>query len=97
MYLKFIFISGKTDGNKGFKSDHLHNSGKRLHILLSLLFKSILFHGFSPHELLLSTIGPLYLSRMMLNHHYPLMIIIEEYLLKPHIVFAITVINSILQ
>ena len=48
--------SGKSDGNKGFTSDHLHNSGKRLHILLSLLFKSILFHGCSPHELLLSTI-----------------------------------------
>ena len=31
--------SGKSDGNKGFTSDHLHNSGKRLHILLSLLFK----------------------------------------------------------
>ena len=48
--------SGKSDGNKGFTSDHLHNSGKRLHILLSLLFKSLLFHGYSPHELLLSTI-----------------------------------------
>ena len=48
--------SGKSDGNKGFTSDHLHNSGKRLHILLSLLFKSILFHGYFPHELLLSTI-----------------------------------------
>ena len=47
--------SGKSDGNKGFTSDHLHNYGKRLHILLSLLFKSILFHGYSPHELLLST------------------------------------------
>ena len=48
--------SGKSDGNKDFTSDHLHNSGKRLHILLSLLFKSILFHEYSPHELLLSTI-----------------------------------------
>ena len=48
--------SGKSDGNKGFTSDDLHNSGKRLNILLSLLFKSILFHGYSPHELLLSTI-----------------------------------------
>ena len=36
--------SGKSDGNRGFTSDHLLNSGKRLHILLSLLFKSILFH-----------------------------------------------------
>ena len=48
--------SGKGDGNKGFTSDHLHYSGKRLHILLSLLFKSISFHGYSPNELLLSTI-----------------------------------------
>ena len=48
--------SGKSDGNKGFTSDHLLKSGKRLQILLSLLFKSILFHGYSPHELLLSTI-----------------------------------------
>ena len=48
--------SGKSDRNKGFTSDHLHNSGKRLHILLSLLFTSILFYRYSPHELLLSTI-----------------------------------------
>ena len=48
--------SGKSDGNKGFTSDHLNNSGTRLCILTSLLFKSILFHGYPPHELLLSTI-----------------------------------------
>ena len=27
--------SGKRDGNRGFTSDHLLNSGKRLHILLT--------------------------------------------------------------
>ena len=29
----------KSDGNYGFKSDHLINGGKRLHILLSMLFR----------------------------------------------------------
>ena len=31
--------SDKCNGNKGFTSDHLYISGKRLHILLSLLYK----------------------------------------------------------
>ena len=48
--------SGKSNGKKCFTSNHLLNSGKRLHILLTLLFKSILFHGYSPRKLLLSTI-----------------------------------------
>ncbi len=48
--------SGKGDGGEGFKSDHLINSCTRLHVLLSILFRSIVMHGYSPRNLLVSTI-----------------------------------------
>ena len=70
--------SGKSDGNKGFTSDHLLTSAKRLHILPSLLYKSILFYGYILH--MNCYYPPLYLSPKILNHHYTLLIIIEEYL-----------------
>lgn len=47
---------GKRDGSLGFSSDHLIHADKRLHILLSLLFKAIIIHGYFPKNLLLSTI-----------------------------------------
>ena len=43
--------SSKSDGNYGFKSDYLINGGKRLHILLSMLFKSMLIHGYNANDL----------------------------------------------
>ena len=41
----------KSDGNYGFKSDHLINGGKRMHILLSMLFRSMLIHGYNANDL----------------------------------------------
>ena len=46
----------KSDGNYGFISDHLINGGKRLHILLFMLFKSMLIHGYNANDLVLSSI-----------------------------------------
>ena len=46
----------KSDGNYGFKSDHLINGSKRLHILLSMLFRSMLIHGYNANDLVLSSI-----------------------------------------
>ena len=46
----------KDDGNKGFNSNHLLNGSPKLLIYLSLLFRSIIIHGFTPNELLTSTI-----------------------------------------
>ena len=46
----------KSDGNYSFKSDHLINGGKRLHMLLSMLFKSMLIHGYNANDLVLSSI-----------------------------------------
>ena len=40
----------------GFKSDHLITRGKRLHIVLSMLFKSMLIHGYNGNDLVLSSI-----------------------------------------
>ena len=48
--------SGKGDGNESFTSDHLINSYNRLHSVLALLFRSIIYHGHYPDNLLTSTI-----------------------------------------
>ena len=48
--------SGKGDGDIGFRSDHLINGSQRLFIILSLLFNSMLVHGYTPDALLKSTI-----------------------------------------
>ena len=47
---------GKSDGIYGFQSDHYINGGKRLHILLSMLFKSMLIHGYNANDLGFSSI-----------------------------------------
>ena len=38
------------------KSDYLINGGKRLHILLSMLFGSMLIHGYNANDLVLTSI-----------------------------------------
>ena len=43
----------KSDGKYGFKSDHLINGGKILHILLSMLFQ---IHGYNANDLVFSSI-----------------------------------------
>ena len=48
--------SVKGDGDIGFRSDHLINGSQRLFIILSLLFNSMLVHGYTPDALLKSTI-----------------------------------------
>ena len=50
---------GKTDGSSGIYSNHIINAGKKLHVLLSLLFNMMLVHGYSPHNFLLSTLVPI--------------------------------------
>ena len=47
---------GKDDGNHGFKSDHIINGSKKLVLYLSLLFRTMIVHGYNPSDLLLSTI-----------------------------------------
>ena len=48
--------SGKDDDDIGFKSDHIINGTHRLNVLLSLLFNSMISHGYTPTVLLKSTI-----------------------------------------
>ncbi len=50
---------GKHDGNKGHYSDHIVRGTPRLHIYISLLFHSMVHHGFSPSDFLLSTLVPI--------------------------------------
>ena len=47
---------GKSDGNVGFNSSHLVHGGRRLRVLLSLLFNAMIVHGHYPTEFLKSTI-----------------------------------------
>ena len=46
----------KGDGDRGFKSDHLLHSTHRFHVLLCLLFNTMLVHGYTPDDLLKSSI-----------------------------------------
>lgn len=49
----------KMDGNCNQTSDHIINGPNRLFVLMSLLFQSMLNHGFVPSELLTSTVIPI--------------------------------------
>ena len=46
---------GKHDGNIGYFSDHIINGSPRLYVQLSLLFSSMLSHGYVPKDFLLSS------------------------------------------
>lgn len=46
----------KSDGSLGFSSNHIIYGCHKLNVLLSLLFNSMLVHGYFPKELLKSTI-----------------------------------------
>ena len=48
--------SGKDNGDIGSKSDHIINGSHRLNVLLSLLFNTMISHGYTPTVLLKSTI-----------------------------------------
>ena len=47
---------GKDYGYLGFKSDHIINGSHRLHVLLSLLYNLMVLHGYTPTNLLKSSI-----------------------------------------
>ena len=47
---------GKDDGNHRFKSHHSIQGGHRLYTYLSILFNTMIKHGYNPRELLLSSI-----------------------------------------
>ena len=50
------FKAGKDDGDIGLKSDHMINGTHRLYVLLSLLYRLMFSHGYTPADLLKSTI-----------------------------------------
>ena len=47
---------GIDDGDFGFKSDHIITGSHRLHVILSLLYNLMLLHGYTPTDLLKSSI-----------------------------------------
>ncbi len=50
---------GKQDGNSGLSTSHLIYGGEKLVHFLSLLFTGMLMHGYTPEDMLLSTIIPI--------------------------------------
>ena len=49
----------KNDGNVGHNTNHIINGSHKLLVYISLLFNSMLSHGFCPDGFLLSTIVPI--------------------------------------
>ena len=48
--------AGKGDGAYGFTSDHIINGTNRFYYMLSVLFNLMIIHGYTPYDLLKSTI-----------------------------------------
>ncbi len=57
---------GKSDGEEGLNSDHIINGPKILHVLLCLIFNSMLVHGASPDSMLVGTMVPIPKSKKQL-------------------------------
>ena len=54
-----LLKSGKHDGNKGHFTNHLIHGTHRLHCSISMLFGSMISHGYVPDDMLLSTLIPI--------------------------------------
>ena len=52
---------GKRDGSDNFYSDHIINASPKLYAMLAMLLNCLVAHGYSPHQLLKSTIVPIVL------------------------------------
>ena len=51
--------SGKSDGSEGLFSDHFIHGTHRFYVILSILFTSMLSHGFNPNSMILGTMIPI--------------------------------------
>ena len=51
--------SGKSDGSEGLFSDHFIHGTHRFYVILSILYTSMLSHGFSPNSMILGTMIPI--------------------------------------
>ena len=51
--------SGKSDGSEGLFSDHFIHGTHDFYVILSILFTSMLSHGFSPNSMILGTMIPI--------------------------------------
>ena len=48
---------GKSDGEEGVNSDHIIHDLRILYVLLTLVFNSMLIHGYSPDSMLVGTMA----------------------------------------
>ena len=53
------FKSGQSDGSESLFSDHFIHDTHRFYVILSILFTSMLSHGFSPNSMILGTMIPI--------------------------------------
>ena len=51
--------TGKSDGSEGLSSDYFIHGNRKLYVLLLILFKLLLRHGFSPNSMILGTMIPI--------------------------------------
>ena len=58
MYHLFVYNTSNQvcHRDRGFKSDHLIHSTHRFHVIIALLFNNMLVHGYTPDDLLKSSI-----------------------------------------
>ena len=49
----------KSDGEEGLNSNHIIHGPKIFFVLLTLMFNSVLVHGFSPDSMLVGTMVPI--------------------------------------
>ena len=50
---------GKSDGEEGLNSDHIIHDQIILYLLLTVVFNSMLVHGYSPDSMLVGTMVPI--------------------------------------
>ena len=51
--------SGKSDGSEDLFSDHFIHGTHHFYVILSILYTSMLSHGFSPNSMILGTMIPI--------------------------------------
>ena len=73
--------SGKGDCDIGFRSDHLIIGSQRLFIILSLLFNSMLVHGYTPDALLKSIIPKDSAAEVIITEGFPYFTLFVSYLI----------------
>ena len=58
-YIIHAMPVGKSLGYDSVSNEHLKYANEKFHILMSLLYSSMLIHGFLPDAMMITTIAPI--------------------------------------